>query len=85
METDPAALAQLIVDIAKNNPLPSVLIGLLLLFLVRRNPKNMAKLTVALLICGYAVHLVSGLSEEAAKQKGSGYDRTADLIEKNDR
>ena len=82
---DPAQLAQLVVDTCKANPLPSVLVALLLLFLVRHNPKNMAKLTLLLVACGYTVHLLSGMTVGAAAQQDKGYTKSANLIDKNDR
>ncbi|MBW2712950.1 MAG: hypothetical protein JRC77_04290 [Deltaproteobacteria bacterium] len=83
METDPAVLAQLAVDIAKQNPLPSVLVGLLLLFLVRRKPKNMAVLTLIVLIAGYSVHLISGLTEDASEHRKKGLSKSEKIIEQN--
>jgi hypothetical protein len=85
MDLDPAVLAQMAVDFCKVNPLPSAAAALLLLFLVRRNTKNMAKLTLVLLVCGYSVHLLSGMSTGAAKQQGKGFDKSANLIEQNSR
>lgn len=85
MDFDPSALARMVIDFCKVNPLPSAATALLLIFLVRRKPKHMLLLTLAILVIGYSAHLLSGLSDNAAAQQAKGFKKSLDIINEKDR
>jgi hypothetical protein len=83
METDPAVLAQMVLDFCRLNPLPSAATALLLLFLFRRSTKNMLIFTLVLSVAAYVVLQMSNMSEDAQNKQNKGFQKSIDIIEDN--
>jgi hypothetical protein len=81
METDPAVLAQMVLDFCKLNPLPSAAAALLLLFLFRRNTKNMLIFILLLSVGAYVVLQMSNMSDDAQSKQSKGFQKSIDIIE----